>query len=245
MFKISKLVAAAAALVGVVGAAQATPIVGTVNLTVGQVKIGPGYIDWNNDPVNIDPPPNGANVTVGSFEVIPLKTGSFSTVPTGSVGTVRDIADPIAIPGDIGNAFGIGVPSLLTNFITFAARPNWAFTAHYLAPGALPGTPFTLVQIGNSVTVSMNVTGFACDTGMDLVCDNGVDDVTRWSGVFTAQYADTTVAEVIAKAQADNLENNSWSATITARVPEPTALALVGVALLGAGVAARRTRKQA
>ncbi len=237
---IKNVVAAAAAACAF--SAMATPVVGIVNLAVGQVRITDGSIDWNNDVTNLNPPSNGANITIGEFEVIPLKTGSFASVATGSLGTIRDMADPAVLPGDTGNAFPVNVVSNITNFLTFSARPNWAFTAQILQPGSIAGTPYSLTQVGANVSVTFGVDGRICDTGMDLVCDAG-EDITKWTGIFSAQYTNTTVPVMIATILGGGaLDNNSWSATIEASriVSEPTSLALVGLSLVGVGAVARR-----
>jgi hypothetical protein len=237
---IKNVVAAAAAACAF--SAMATPVVGIVNLSLGQVLITDGSIDWNNETYNVNPPSNGANVTVGEFNVIPLKTGSFATVPTFSLGTIRDMADPTVLPGDTGNAFPVGVLSNVTNFLSFAARPNWAFTAHMLQPGSIAGTPYSLTQVGANVSVTFSVDGRVCDTGMDLVCNAG-DDVTKWTGIFSAQYTNTDIPTMIGTILGGGaLDNNGWSATIEASriVSEPTSLALVGLSLVGVGAVARR-----
>jgi hypothetical protein len=236
-----KSVALAATAAFAFGAA-ATPVVGIVNLTVGQVAISAGSIDWNNAPLNINPPPNGANVTIGNFGTIPLQTGSFAAFPILSAGTIRDMADPVLIPSDTGNAFPLATPTTITNFLTFSAQPQWAFEANFLVAGGLPGTPFSLAQLGNNVSVTMSINGKVCDMGGDSVCNAG-DDITRWTGIFSSQYTNTTVAALVAAILGGGtLNNNGWSATIEASriVSEPTSLALVGLSLLGLGAVARR-----
>jgi|GEM_PF-5961729 len=242
MSKTLKTLVAAAALAATT-LASATPIVGIANLTIGQVIVRNGSVDWNNDPTNIDPPPNGANITTGDFRVINTRTGSFLTgTPQLSLGTIRDMADPAILPGDTGNAFPLGTVTNVHNFLTFSAQPNWIFDATYLVPGYLGISPFVLTQQGTNVGVTMTIYGTACDDlNLSGTCNAG-DDITKWTGIFSAQFTNTTVAEIAATILGGGaLGNNTWSATIEATaLPEPTSVALVGLALAGVGFVSRR-----
>jgi hypothetical protein len=253
MSKTLKTLVAAAALAATT-VASATPIVGLDNLTFGQVVITLGNVDWNNDPLNLNPPPNGATTTVGGFVSQNTRTGSFLGVPIGSAGTIRDMADPTILPGETGNHFLMGAPTFVHNFLTFAAKPNWIFDATFLVPGTtvigIP-TPFLLGQSGQNVSATITVNGQACDDlNTNGVCDP-TDDITKWTGIFSAQFTNTTVAGLAAKlvgpdgipftADDGALDNNTWSGTIEAtRLPEPATVGLVGLALAGLGFAGRR-----
>lgn len=254
MSKTLKTLVAAAALAATT-VASATPIVGIDNLTFGQVLITLGNIDWNNDPLNINPPPNGASQTMGTFLSQNLRTGSFlAGVPVGSMGEIRDMADPTILPGETGNAFALGTATNVHKFLKFQTQPNWIFDATFLVEGdTIAGvhTPFKLGQLGNNVSATMTINGLACDDlNLNGVCDP-TDDITKWTGIFSAQFTNTTIAALTQQlvgadgipftADDSGLDNNTWSGTIEAtRLPEPATLGLVGLALAGVGFAGRR-----
>jgi hypothetical protein len=149
------------------------------------------------------------------------------------------------VPGD-GNFAPVGVqPSPNPNFLQFLNQPGWQFSMTQLSSGTFPNTPYILTQVDESVSATISVSGLACDTGGDNVCDP-TDSVTKWIGIFSTQYTNTTIQALqdILSVQGAALPNVTWSGRVEASaIPEPTTLALVGLALAGIGGLSRRKAK--
>ena len=251
--KVFKKVALAAALVGTVFAANATLILGDAGLAFGNVRVTFGNVDWNA-PINT--PPNVIK-TYGSFLTSGgSNTGVFAgaafTAGTGITnGTIQDMS---ASPTDANYMpVGSSVTPLSLNFLNFAAQPGWQFSVYTLGTGTFPSSPYILTQQEGNVGALITVRGIACDTGGDNFC-NLLDDKTNWTGSFSTNYQNTTVAAMAAlllgvdgiggTADDGALPNQQWAGNILAtRIPEPGSIALFGLGLVGLAAMRRRAVK--
>lgn len=235
---------AAGLVIGATTAANATPVIGSANLSLGLVEVTLNNINFNPDQGTVIPPPAipADNPTDGVYSTqAGANTGSFANPLFGTIfaPTYGSINDMNAL------TFPVGVNVSIAKFLEFAAQPGWLFTATFLNPGnAYPGAPYNVEQNGANVSASFSLAGTICDTEGDSVCD-ATDDVTKFLLIISTQYADTTILTLQNLLLAgEPLPNNTWSGTLVASViPEPGSIALVGLGLLG--LAGMRRQKQA
>lgn len=235
----------AALAMGVSTAAQAAPITGSFTATSGSMTVSAGIVDWQPNPPSGAPTaytgPIPAVGTYGAFVVSAgaPRTGSFLDPVFGtepSPGIVKDLStNPLS-----SNYFPVNTAVSIVNFLRLQEKAgpgianDWQFNANLLAGGTLPGTPFSFENSGNSVILTMTVSGLAC-YGTSVTCDPVDPDTSPWTGVFRSQYTNTNADALIRSLQAGgSLDNVAWSATITvgrtSDVPEPGTVLLAGLA---------------
>jgi hypothetical protein len=209
-------------------AADAVPITGNLSFG-GSVNLTSTHDDFL---------PAGG--TTGSFTVMAPSTGNFAPL-TGSNGTILDL-DRSTSP--VGGSYSIG------SYLTFASAPTirfdltsidaGVFTAAQLfsppAPGqtATPtGTQFNFINTSASSSIlSFSVHANAVNTT--------TNEVTPYTGVFTAQFADQSYQSVWATLSTEGNVTTAYSANFTPVVPEPATAGIICV--LGTLVLTSRRR---
>jgi len=239
---------AAVALTAVSASAASAQLVGTVNLTGGQVYVASptlanGMID-PNAPVNIDFV--GNNVAgVAPAPSFGTPNGPFTV--TGGTGIFAGLGGTSGIITDLRISNGgatiatVGAPQLFT-------IGGYTFTVNTTASTAPAGD----VRFGPIVIRNGPVVNGIPSSVAELFLGGTVTGNNLQGGVFggsiTAQFAGLSATDVFNRAnnQGGSLAATSYSASFgVAVIPEPSTYALLATGIAGLGVFARRRRQQA
>jgi len=197
--------------IGHPSSAPQAPISGTLDFC-GSLSLSAAGGNYN---IDFLPPVGGGN---GAFQIGPTSTGSFSPI----VGTQTFIQDLNQASQPV------GVPILLTNFLTFAAVPTLRFDLTMINAGvfssfqcgAAPasgqnctptGSQYNFTNVtASSSTVSFTVTGNAVDV---------TSTSSQFVGVITAQFADKSLQSVQAAIASGGSVQTSFSASFAVAAP--------------------------
>jgi hypothetical protein len=190
-------------------------------------------------------------VSLTTIDWLPAGTGT-GCIAAGAAMSVTFSGAPGAIsPADLGTLNDLTVPPAPGQNVGFITFPGVTFDLATIGPlGPTPvcsavvtsncviaaGSPFLLTQQGTSTNISLNVAGLANDS----TSSNSV-----WSGFFTTQLANTSIAAISSTLNSGGsiLTSFSFNGDVTAGstgTPEPVSMALIGGGLIALASLKRR-----
>lgn len=162
--------------------------------------------------------------TLKNLDIADVATAGFVTAPTGAV---------VSIPNFLNTFVGTGLSFELTKVFASSAAACTVATPAGTPCAASAGSPFTLKQNAQGVSVEYEVAGYFHNTNGDLGFGGGT---------YTTQLAGQSLVQVLATLAGAGSFSSSWSASyFSAAVPEPATVLTFG---LGAGLVAFLRRRQ-
>lgn len=224
------------------------PIINGSQLNIsGDAVVGAAFLNWQ-----CDQPGDAA------CSPVPAGKGDFS-VGTSS-GTFAQYDSTFGLALDINNAAQpLNTPLALMNFITFDLNNNETIELTFIPLGtdtvsadcsglthctpqnnalitpANPGglSAFNLDENGNGTAASFGIDGTLFDIG---------GGTAQISGIYTAQFANMTPAQVLALLGPGGISSTYSANLILTVTPEPATIALLGAGLFGLGLIRRRQK---
>jgi len=202
---------------------------------------------------------------VGSSGTVTVTSSTVTFNPSSPADNITTTAGT-NLTYDASTALGVGVAGVVKNltgtlpvasFMTFPSVASLVFNLTAVGPGVantncaalvsgqtcsvVAGSPFVLQLVSSPAGVSTAAT-FAVNGS-----DSDATSMGTWLGLFTAQIAGMTPAQIQAEILAGGSSTPvSFSGSFTATaspIPEPASALMVGVGLLGALALVRRRRR--
>lgn len=227
--------------------ASAAPITGVLNIT-GAANVSATTIDWI---------PLGG--TTGEFVVVFPSSGYFSGIDipvNDNTGDSTDLpAGPFPVVGFLDNFttpnneyddLSFTLEGFALPIVPVCGTPDGTGVAGD-TPGescvAFAGSPFTLTMGANGISTDINFNVFGSFVDLTYGDDGSLNNAT---GLYTANIATMTPAQIQATIGANGFVGSSYSAQFTAEavptVPEPFSLSLMGLGLAATGYRLRRRK---
>jgi hypothetical protein len=205
---------------------------GTALTTTGQANIA-GTVNVTSTSISFFGPPTGTNPN--TFSVNQPDTGPFTGLTGGTinnlVGATSSLVDFVifTVPGlpvhfDLTSfVAGIGTPAGCVNTVGSICTP--------------PGSPFTLIQRATAqVEIDLSVVG-------NFYTGTSASGSTPGTGLFTTQnLVPGTITAILNQVATPQGITNSYSATFSEIIPEPTTFVILGSGLMLLGFVRRKAR---